>query len=102
MSVAPGIIIRASPYRLINVFIIDNIQFTFSSVVHTPLPPFDGTEAHVSFESSDDLTLTRSYQGSIEDGELKLQLDNGSTIIATILPPLDVGPIEGEGVWKTE
>ena len=100
MSTAPGMVIRASPDRLMQVFIIDDIQYTFAAVISPPIPPLQVVEAQLSYESPDDLTSTRSYQGTIEDGQLKLQFDNGPTITATVESPIDVGQVEGQGVWE--
>ncbi|KAM5369625.1 hypothetical protein ACJZ2D_008884 [Fusarium nematophilum] len=99
-TVAVGTVVRASPNRLMNVFIVDEIQFTFVSTVAPALPPFQVQEAQVSYDSVEDLQSQHSFDGALENGQIKMKFDNGVSISATVEPPIDIGSIEGQGVWE--
>ncbi|KAH8703876.1 hypothetical protein BGW36DRAFT_404169 [Talaromyces proteolyticus] len=101
-ATANGTVFRPNPNQILNVFTIDGSQYTFASSVATPLPPFQAVTATINYDYPDQLIANRFYDGSVQGGQLNIQLDNGVRITATVEPPIDVGRFQGQGHWEVE
>lgn len=99
---ATGMAIRPGPENLVVIFTIEDVQYTFASNLSFPLPPFQAEEARISYEHPGQLISSKNFHGTLQEGQLNITLDDGVNITATIQPPLDIGPIDGDGFWQVD
>lgn len=102
MPTAPGTLIRNSASRITALFIIDDLQYSFSATVSPSIQPFTSQTATVEYSNPDDLTSTRSYSGNIGTDTFKLTLHNGPTLKGQLNPPgvFPASTVDGTGVWE--
>ncbi|KAF4446031.1 hypothetical protein F53441_10289 [Fusarium austroafricanum] len=102
MPTAQGIAIRNGANRITLVFVIDDLQVTFSAAINPPIQPFSVNDATITYNSLDDLTSTHSISGQIGPETFSLSFDNGVTAEGNLSPP-GVSPastVHGSGSWE--
>ena len=102
MPTAPGTLTRNSPNRITALFVIDDLQYTFSATVSPSIQPFTSQTATLDYESLDKLTSTRLYSGRIGTTTFKLALDNGPTMKGELNLPgvVPASTVNGNGAWE--
>lgn len=95
----PGFIQRHSPEQLLNVFPIENSDYTFTSIFNDPLPPIQSIKAELKYDNPAQLIGGYPFTATLQAGQLNIQLENGVHITGTVQPPLDFDTIEGFGSW---
>lgn len=102
MPTDQGALYRQSANRIIAVFVIDDIQRSFSATVSIALPPFTSNSATISYEDVDLLTSTHSYSGRIGPDTFELTLQNGPKITGRLNDPGIVPgvTVDGTGAWQ--
>lgn len=102
MSTARGTLFRNSPNRITAVFVIDEIQRTFTATVSPAVQPFTSNSATLTYTDPELLTSTRSYSGRIGVNTYELTLANGPTITGDLNVP-GISPastVNGSGAWE--
>jgi hypothetical protein len=102
MSTAPGTLIRNNANRITALFVIDDLQYSYSAIVSPSIQPFTSQTATVEYSDVDDLTSTRAYNGKIGTNTFQLTIDNGPTIKGNLdLPGVDpASSVNGTGAWE--
>lgn len=99
-NTATGVLAHENPFRLVLVFDIGGDSYIFSSDLPEPLPDFGAEEVSINYEHLAQLNSSKQFTGTLEGGELKINLEDEVIITATVQPDEDVGPFEGEGSWE--
>ncbi|KAK4198634.1 hypothetical protein QBC40DRAFT_298322 [Triangularia verruculosa] len=102
MPTADGTFFRNSANRVTAVFIIDEIQMTFTATVAPSIQPFTSKSATLTYDDVESLTSTRSYSGLIGTDTYALIFDNGPKITGNLNVP-GISPantVAGTGVWE--
>jgi hypothetical protein len=99
-NTASGMVLQPDPQNLLVVVVVEDVQYTFASQLNIPLPSFQGREARISYEHPGQLNSSKAFQGTLQEGQLNITLNDGVQITAAIEPPLDIGPVVGSGRWE--
>ena len=102
MPTAQGSIVRNSANRITAVFVIDDIQNTFSGTISPAIQPFTANGITLTYNSQDDLTTARSFQGRVGPNTIKSTFDNGPVIEGELNQP-GISPastVDGNGSWE--
>ena len=93
---------RNSANRVTAVFVIEEIQRTFSANVSPSIQAFTSNSATLTYDTVEQLTSTRSYSGRIGTNTYELTLDNGPKITGGLnVPGLSpANTVAGTGVWE--
>ncbi|KAH6854678.1 hypothetical protein B0I37DRAFT_362772 [Chaetomium sp. MPI-CAGE-AT-0009] len=102
MPTAKGTFYRNSANRVTAVFVVDEIQRTFSATVSPSIQPFTSNSATLTYDDDDQLTSTRSYSGRIGTDTFELTLNNGTKITGDLnVPGLSpASTVNGTGAWE--
>ncbi|KAF8165919.1 hypothetical protein B0H34DRAFT_690965 [Crassisporium funariophilum] len=103
MHTAHGVIMGHPGGRFTCTFIIDDIMYTFSGSFASIVPNFTSNNTKLTYNSVDQLTHTRQFDGRVGPNNVKLTLFDGPEIDGVLDMPLDLGfTISGSGVWHAD
>ncbi|KAI0785674.1 hypothetical protein C8Q75DRAFT_325938 [Abortiporus biennis] len=103
MPVADGTFHRDSANRIKAVFVIDEIQITFTGTVSPAMQPFTSNNAKITYGDVNELTATRTYLGRIGVNTFKLTFKNGPVIEGELNVPgiAPASTVNGSGAWES-
>ncbi|KAI1735118.1 hypothetical protein F4680DRAFT_436017 [Xylaria scruposa] len=87
MSTAKGTVPRLSANRVTFVFIINELQYTFTATVNPSIQPFTTNNFTLTYGADDELTSTCSFSGRIGTNGLQFKWDNGPRVTGTLNVP---------------
>ncbi|KAL1839709.1 hypothetical protein VTK73DRAFT_3936 [Phialemonium thermophilum] len=101
MSTAQGFIRGvAGGHRFIASFVIDDIQYAFSGMLNPAVAEFTSREATLTYDSVEQLTSQRNFEGQVGSETVTLTIDNGPRISGPLEPPIyPASAVSGSGMW---
>jgi hypothetical protein len=100
MPEAYGTFKRVSANRIQAQFEVDGIDRTYDGDINPAMPDFSSRNARVTYDSPEDLTETRSFDGQITKRDYNINLDNGVTFKGDLDHPIEqASTVDGRGQW---
>ncbi|KAL6914726.1 hypothetical protein FSST1_012486 [Fusarium sambucinum] len=93
----------AAGNKFMSVFIIDDIQYHFSGQLQPAVQSFQSNDATLEYNSIDELTTSRDFQGKVGPMDISINLSNGATIKGNLDMPLNQAALaSGTGTWTQQ
>jgi hypothetical protein len=93
-------IVRPDPETLLATFFVEDTEYRFVAHLFEPFPIFQCDEASISYDDPGQLFSNKEFQGTVQDGQININLRDGVNIAGSILPEFDIGKIRGAGRWE--
>ncbi|KAF7342211.1 hypothetical protein MVEN_01809000 [Mycena venus] len=104
MPSVKGTISSQNGSKFVATFIIDEIQYIYSGSLNPNAGAFNVTKATLTYDSTDDLTSTRSYTGQVGISKVTLNIRNGPVAAGPLPDDGLIDPastVSGTGTWTT-
>ncbi|KAK8056836.1 hypothetical protein PG993_002063 [Apiospora rasikravindrae] len=101
MPTAKGSFSRTQNTLITATFVIDERQWDFIMTISSSIVAFTSNGAELTYNDLDELTSTRSFNGTIGREDFSIDLDNGLKITGKLNKPylMERVGVDGTGKW---
>jgi hypothetical protein len=86
--------------KFMSTFVIDGIQYHLSGSFNPAVQPFESNQASLEFDSVEQLTAVRNFEGKVGTQDVQVNLANGAHIKGYLNMPISpASRVSGAGSW---